>query len=100
MVVPMSEPDGLRAVVDALARVAAPPPLRHRAGVPGRGGGQSATAPWRVVIIKAEEHQWHDDPSDQWGCIYVDRVVRDRIAERITEEERNWMPTTIPPHSA
>ena len=54
-------------------------------------------SPERVVIIKAEERQWHDDPGDRWGCSYVDRVVRDRIAKRIAEEERNWVPAKVTP---
>ena len=54
-------------------------------------------SPDRVVIVKPNESRWHNDPGHQWGCSYADRVVRDRIADRIAKEEGHWTPAKLTP---
>jgi len=43
-------------------------------------------SPERVVILKARDDPYHDDPGDRWGCNLAERGVRDRIVERLWQE--------------
>lgn len=53
-------------------------------------------SPERVVIMRPTDDQWLGDLGSPWKCTRADHVVRDRIAERISREERNWTARVTP----
>lgn len=53
-------------------------------------------SPERLMIMRPTNSQWLGDPGSPWNCTRVDHVVRDRIAESISREERNWTATVTP----
>lgn len=53
-------------------------------------------SPERVVVMRPTNSRWLGDPGSPWKCTRADHVVRDRIAERISREERNWTAKVTP----